>query len=120
MNNETELYWYVAECVRVVDGDTVDLMFDLGMSTHRKERVRLYGVDTPEIYGVKKESEEYAKGMQASSRVRELIEGKRVWVRTVKDSKGKYGRYLAYIYFEENKCLNDLLVEEGLAEAKTY
>jgi len=120
MNNETELYWYVAECVRVVDGDTVDLMFDLGMNTHRKERVRLYGINTPEVYGVKKESEEYANGMKASVRVKELIEGKTLWVRTIKDSRGKYGRYLAIVYFEENKCLNDLLVEEGLAEAKDY
>jgi micrococcal nuclease len=114
------LYWYLATCTRVVDGDTLDLMIDLGLSTHRKERVRLYGIDTPEVYGVKKESEEYARGKAASDRTKELVEGKTIWVRTIRDKKGKYGRYLAEVYIDEDNCLNDVLVKEGLAEKKDY
>lgn len=119
-----ELYWYVATCTRVVDGDTLDLDFDLGMNVHVKERIRLFGVDTPEVYGVKKESEEYALGKKASNRVKELVEGKEVWVNTKKDKKGKYGRYLAIVFFEDeegnNQSLSELLVKEGLAEVKEY
>jgi micrococcal nuclease len=42
-------YIYQATLERVVDGDTVDIVIDLGFSTFRKERIRLYGVDAPEI-----------------------------------------------------------------------
>lgn len=122
---QEKLYWYQAFVERVVDGDTLELMLDVGLSVHVKERVRLFGVDTPEVYGVKKDSEEYAAGMKASARTKELVEGKSVWVSTVKDKKGKYGRYLAHVYVavegqEELLCLNQTLIDEGLAEAKTY
>ena len=42
------MYEYLAKLVRVVDGDTVDAMIDCGFSTFKKERIRLYGIDTPE------------------------------------------------------------------------
>jgi micrococcal nuclease len=41
-------FWYGATVLNVVDGDTIDLMIDLGFSIHHKIRVRLYGVNTPE------------------------------------------------------------------------
>ena len=43
-----ERFWYGAKPLKVVDGDTLDLMVDLGFSIHFKMRVRLYGVNTPE------------------------------------------------------------------------
>lgn len=98
-------YEYFAAVTRVVDGDTLELMVDLGFGTHRKDRFRLLDVDTPEVYGVKKDSEEYAKGKQCSEFVdnwlRELGNYK-CRVVTHKDKKGKYGRYLAEIYCGEN------------------
>lgn len=119
MHTGDVLYWYSAVCNRVVDGDTLDLTFDLGMHVHIKERVRVYGIDTPEIYGVKKDSEEYERGCLASARVKELIEGKRIWVNTKKD---KYGRYLAIIFYEDDngasRSLAQTLVAEGLAKLK--
>ena len=42
------MYQYKAKLIRVVDGDTVDAMIDCGFSTFKKERIRLYGIDTPE------------------------------------------------------------------------
>ena len=118
------LYTYKATCYNVVDGDTIDLDIDLGLHAHIKERVRLAGINTPETYGVKKDSEEYKKGMEAKEEVKRLILNKEVIVVTEKDKKGKYGRYLAYIYTDldvDSPCfsdssLNDYLVKEGYAK----
>ena len=60
-------YLYKATVTRVVDGDTVDLEIDLGMSVFAKQRIRLAGINTPETYGVKKDSEEYAAGIKAKN-----------------------------------------------------
>ncbi|WP_372774119.1 thermonuclease family protein [Mangrovibacterium sp.] len=128
------MYQYQAEIVKVVDGDTCELDIDLGMSVWvRGERVRLYGVDTPEVYGVKKDSEEYMKGKLASDFVKSLIKkGDLAIVETLKDSKGKYGRYLAVVYIRISSdildgltniravgdfyCLNDVLIAKGFAQ----
>jgi len=128
------MYQYQAEIVRVVDGDTYDIDIDLGLSVWvRKERIRLYGVNTPEVYGVKTDSAEYQRGKVASDFVKSIVkEGAPAVVETLKDSKGKYGRYLAVCYVQvasdtleglENirsigdfYCINDILIAKGLAE----
>lgn len=120
---QISLYTYKALCRRVVDGDTVDLDIDLGLDAHRYERVRLFGIDTPETYGVKKDSEEYQAGMKAKARVAELITSRELWIDTRQDKTGKYGRYLATIWVVVDDalvCVNRLLVEEGLAEYRSY
>ena len=128
------MYQYQAQIQKVVDGDTYEIDIDLGLKVWaRKEKVRLYGVDTPEVYGVKKDSEEYKLGKQASDFAKSIIK-KGDWsiVETMKDAKGKYGRYLAVLYIRvepeileglENirvigdfYCLNDILVAKGYAE----
>jgi micrococcal nuclease len=106
-------YWYDAKVVRVVDGDTIILHVDLGMKTYAKHSVRLLGVNTPEVYGVKKGSPEYLKGLEASEFVKALLaEGTEVRIRTHKDKTGKYGRYLAEVFIEGDS-LNDMLIERG-------
>jgi len=116
-------YTYDAKLIDVVDGDTLDLDFDLGMNLHVHTRVRLYGVDTPETFGVKKDSEEYKKGKEAAAFVcmvlGDLADHPRLVVQTRKDKKGKYGRYLAEVLVQVSEqwiSLNDLLVEEGHAK----
>ncbi|WP_339734442.1 thermonuclease family protein [uncultured Sunxiuqinia sp.] len=127
------MYQYQAEIQRIVDGDTYDIDIDLGLSVWvRNERVRLYGVDTPEVYGVKRDSEEYLLGVAASGFVKSLVKkGTLAIVETIKDSKGKYGRYLVVLYVRvpgellaghdniraiaDFYCLNDLLVAKGMA-----
>jgi len=112
-------YIYYARDVRVVDGDTYDLTVDLGFQISQRIRVRLRGIDTPEIYGVKKGSDEHTRGMEAKKYAEEELAGHaRVVVRTHKDAKEKYGRYLADIYVEEGDVLHslaDALLEEGVA-----
>jgi len=116
---------YKALIRRVVDGDTIDLEFDLGFNVRVRERIRLLGVDTPETYGVKKDSEEYQAGIIAKkfveSKLTPLSPNDYVIVETARDKKGKYGRYLARIWYLEDpaqhlwRCINDVLLEEGLA-----
>jgi len=111
------MYEYLALCERVVDGDTIDVRIDLGFDVSVKKRVRLLGINTPETYGTKKGSVEWQKGMDAKWFVTDLIEGKKIWVKTHLDKTGKYGRVLAQIYHAglDAKSLNDLLVESGHA-----
>ena len=118
------LYCYKAVIDRIVDGDTCDIMLDLGCSVYVKERCRLYGINCPESYGVKKDSEEYAKGIAAKERLADLVNGKELIVHTYKDAKGKYGRYLVDIYLADDSLVdsmgdkmsvNEVLVEGGFA-----
>lgn len=110
----TNLYTYRAKCTNVVDGDTIDADVDLGFDVWIKSRFRLLGVDTPETYGVKKDSAEYAAGMLAKARTIELILNKLITIVTEKDRTEKYGRYLATVYVD-GVSLNETLIKEGLA-----
>jgi len=108
-------YTYRAKCVRVIDGDTLQLSILLGFNVSVEEKVRILGINTSEIYGVKKGSEEYNKGMVSKARVEELVLNKELTVVTHKDKKGKYGRYLAEVYVDE-QSIGDILIKEGLAK----
>lgn len=122
------MYEYRAQLVRIVDGDTLVMNIDLGLRTFRKDKLRLVGVNTPEIFGVKKDSLEYEDGIRAKQFVEDWFEtyaSAFCIVRTEKDRTGKYGRWLAKVYqadfhgtgVEENgRCLNDDLSREGWAD----
>ena len=111
-----QLYIYKAKVVRVVDGDTLDVDVDLGMNIRHHMRARIASIDAPEIYGVKKESSEYEAGLLAADRARELVEGKDVFIRTHRDRKGKYGRYIVDVFLDESltETLSQRLIDEGL------
>lgn len=113
------MYAYYATLEKVVDGDTLELNIDLGFKVFVKVRVRLLGVDTPEIYGVKKESEEYQKGMLASQFTKDwfaALGSKGFLVKTEKDKQEKYGRWLATITsLDGSKILNEDLLASGNA-----
>jgi len=113
------MYEYSAEVLRVVDGDTVDVLIDCGFSTFRKERVRLHGIDAPESRT--RDKEEKVRGLAAKARLQELIKNtsKKVTIKTELDKKGKYGRILGVIWDKEKKKnFNMMLVSEG--HAKKY
>lgn len=110
---EPNIYLYKAVVRSVYDGDTMRLDFDLGFGTWMMNKsVRLYGIDTPEIRG-----EERPEGLAARDFVRERCPpGTEVTVLSIKDSTGKYGRYLVNIFYGEDLTnLNDELLAEGLA-----
>lgn len=125
------MYEYAARIVRVIDGDTLVADVDLGFHVTVRETFRLTGIDTPEIHGVKKNSEEYRRGMETKKFVEKLLEltDWRVMLLTKKDEQGKYGRWLAEVLpmLEEggvhpwtSSSLNETLVREGLAVLKEY
>ena len=64
-HTKIERFCYNAKVVRVVDGDTIDLLVDLGFSIHHKVRVRLYGINTPESRT--RDLEEKALGLKAKT-----------------------------------------------------
>ncbi len=108
------LYTYKAFCTNVVDGDTIDCNIDLGFGVGYKIRVRMYGINTPEIHGSKsKDPEEKSKGMQVKKYLEELVLNKNIILKTYKDSKEKYGRYLAEVYInnETTVSVNQLVKE---------
>ena len=88
------MYEYSCEVERVVDGDTVDVVLDLGFDILHKCRVRLYGIDTPESRTRNKD--EKARGKMAGAFLKEAIDnGNKVVIQTkLKDSRGKFGRVL--------------------------
>lgn len=115
---------YLAEIVRWLDGDTVEIRIDLGFKVGIHARVRLARIDAPEI---KKYSgvtdEEKARGILLTETLNEKIPtGSRVYVSAVK--KGKYGRYIVEIWDVDDEGfiynLNDWLLNEGLVEGVSY
>ena len=103
-------YLYNAKIVNVVDGDTVDAMIDLGFNISFRERLRLYGIDTPELNSRDTAVRESAR--IATDFVIKHVLGRTVLLKTYK--KDKFGRYLAEIFFDD-QCLNQMLVENKLA-----
>jgi micrococcal nuclease len=110
-----DLYSYKALVTGVYDGDSITVDIDLGFGIWTlKRKVRLFGINTPEIRG-----DDRSAGLVARDRVRELILDKEIVMKTYKDKAGKYGRWLATIYYTDDSGqwvnINKLLLEEGLA-----
>ena len=97
------------------DGDTIKFLVDVGFGIHKEKTVRLLGVDTPELRS--KDPQVKAKAYDAKHFVGMMLAGGDIIVKTHKDKEGKHGRYLAEVFVrKEEKSLNELLLEEGLAE----
>ena len=106
------MYEYKANVVKVYDGDTITVDFDLGLDVWLKgQTIRLYGIDTPELRGDERE-----QGIVVRDYLRGLILGKEVIIHTYKDKKGKYGRWLGIVHAEEIGNVNEHLVKMGYAE----
>ena len=104
------VFEYKAHITKVYDGDTVTADVDLGFSVVLKgQKLRLIGINAPEIRGAERE-----KGLLARDRLRELILDKDVIIKTYKDKRGKYGRWLADIQIGDILVCETLL-SEGLA-----
>ena len=110
------MYEYSCKVTRVVDGDTVDVVLDLGFSILHKCRVRLYAIDTPESRT--RDKDEKARGKLAGKYLKDAIDnGKKVVLRSkLKDSKGKYGRVLGEIIVDDIN-INVAMIENYLAVA---
>ena len=96
--------------VSVVDGDT----FDISPAVRGMDRVRMIGVDTPEVYGGTEPC-----GPEASEYTTRHLEGRRVTLGVGEDPKDPYGRLLAWVWLD-GQMFNKMLVSAGLAEAVSY
>ena len=118
MSDNTKAAWrYEASLLRVIDGDTVDAMLDLGFSTHRKVRIRFYGINTPETRT--KDAEEKKAGKKATARLIELLGANDNQCVERSHGVGKFGRCLGELFTEElgEVSVNQTLINEGLGEA---
>lgn len=91
-------YVYRAKVERVKDGDTVVLQLDLGFSTWRHDSFRMLRLYVPETFRPKDEAERIAGEKVKAFLVKRLPAGKAVVVRTERDKKDKYGRYLVEVW----------------------
>jgi micrococcal nuclease len=110
------VYCYrVVEVIKVVDGDTCDVLLDVGFSTFLRKRLRFLGIDTWEVRGVERE-----QGLVAKARLSELLDNSdAVYVQTEMDSEGKYGRVLAWLWVQNGATVtnvNEQLLLEGHGE----
>ncbi len=101
--------------VKVVDGDTIDI--DIPDGNYPHTRIRLWGVDTPETKNPR--TGQMYFGKEASEFTTKLALGKRVTIYLDKDrnTRGKYGRLLAYVQLPDRTFLNERLLSEGYAYA---
>ena len=106
------MYEYNCKVKRVVDGDTVDVVIDLGFDIHFATRVRLYGMDTPESRTRNKD--EKVRGYMSKDFLEEWMEKDDVIIRTRRDKKGKFGRVLGEMIVR-GENINKLMIKECLA-----
>ena len=113
-------YIYRGKLERVVDGDTIDALIDVGFDIWIKKRIRYSGIDTWESRT--RDLEEKAKGLEAKARNKELlmeVSSKSGYFRLKSFGVGKYGRVLGEIYIEDKEGkqynINKTLIEEGHA-----
>jgi endonuclease YncB( thermonuclease family) len=134
-------YEYSAEVLRVVDGDTIwlawkdygdGLKIHGGATSANALSYRLAAVNAYEKslrFGTT--PEEKAKGIEATLWLKNLIEGKEVFIKSVRaGNKGGFGRYLAYVFLphapevfdplDGEHCINLMLLDKGYAEVSKY
>ena len=110
----------VTEITKVVDGDTIDVVIDLGFDIYKHERVRIAGSDTPEKRT--RDLEEKKLGIDATNWMKGTLEDTingehELTIRTeLKGGVGKYGRLLGWLYVgDQEKSLNEQMIDEGYA-----
>ena len=115
-----EKYIYRGKLDRVIDGDTIDAMIDVGFDIWVKKRIRYKGIDTWESRT--RDLAEKAKGLEAKARNKELlmeVSAKSGYFRLKSYGVGKYGRVLGEIFIMDangvEMNINDTLISEGHA-----
>ena len=111
------MYQYRCKILRVVDGDTVDVDIDLGFGVWlKKERVRMYGIDTPESRTRDLEEKKYGLAAKAFVLAFLPVDSMQT-LRTKKDGKGKFGRILGeFVVYDAKtdawRTLNQIMIDE--------
>jgi micrococcal nuclease len=106
------MYHYKATLNRIIDGDTIDVNIDLGFDVKIKQRVRLYGINTPEVRT--KDLNEKKKGLEATEYLKKILP-KEFIIETILNKRGKYGRVLGILWVKDVN-INEKMVNEGYAK----
>ena len=107
------MFEYKCNLVKVVDGDTVDVDIDLGFGVWlRKQRIRLYGIDTPESRTRDKVEKVY--GLAAKEFLVDMLSTGDMSIKTYKDAKGKFGRILGELFVKTS--VGELSINQSLVE----
>ena len=105
------MYEYRAFVRKVYDGDTITVDIDLGFDVVLKDqKIRLTKINAPEVRG-----EQRPEGLKSRDALRDKIGNKWIRIKTQKDKKGKYGRWLGALWLDD-ECVNDWLLKEGYAK----
>jgi micrococcal nuclease len=108
--------YYVKKVENVVDGDTIDVVIDLGFDIMFASRVRLAGIDTPESRT--KDKDEKVLGLESKEYLKKhLKDAKSVVIKTEKmNSSEKFGRILGWLYINgDTESVNDKMINDGYA-----
>jgi len=116
----TNRYRWKCELDHVVDGDTLTAWILLDFDVKIKVRLRLEGIDTPEIYTADHTTPAYKKGLAAKAFVVEQFRqnGPEFWIETAKERPGKYGRYIVNVLMKNGHWLDALLIKARLATVR--
>lgn len=107
---DKNLYVYRSKVISVYDGDTITCDIDCGFGVIlRKQKIRLYGINTPEVRGDSKN-----EGIKVRDILREKILDKDIYLESIKDKKGKYGRWLGIVHYD-GVNINDWLLDNNYA-----
>ena len=109
------MYEYRCKIVKIIDGDTVDVDIDLGFGVWlKKERIRLYGIDTPESRTSDKEEKVY--GLLAKEFLTNMLNDENgIVLKTKMDEVGKFGRILGELWRTTNyadRSINQYLIDK--------
>ena len=106
------MFEYNATVTKVVDGDTIDAIVDLGFNTFKKVRIRMHGINAPESRT--RDLEEKKKGLAAKARLIEMLEENKNEFILVSHGVGKFGRCLGEIFLNKKEnSINKQLIWEG-------
>ena len=116
------MYKYEAKLIKVIDGDTIDALVDLGFNVWIKRRIRLSGLDAPEVRT--RDKAEKARGFAAKLKLTQALEKEENFT-LVSHGVGKYGRCIGSIYLIKRylrsdkyhgKSINEMMIKEGHAK----
>ena len=118
LGDPTDFSYRINKVTKVVDGDTIDVLLDMGFDIKYKSRVRLFGIDTPESRTRNKVEKKF--GLAAKAKLQSLL-GKDTVLKTTNnkkgiDMKGKFGRVLGDFLIDD-KSVATIMCETGHAVA---
>ena len=114
LGDPTDFSYRISKVTKVVDGDTIDVIMDMGFDIMYKSRVRLFGIDTPESRT--RNLDEKKRGLLAKKYLQEALKaGNKLSIKTYKDNEtGKFGRILGDVFID-GKSINAQMVMDFMA-----